>query len=249
MDAQENPPTSATLGDRMMNVFVSPGEAFTGLAEAPSKTALWLIPFLIFIILGIGVTYLFYANETLRDQIVETQRMAMGEAVKDGKMTQAQADRAIEGMENVGLGLFMVFGSVPMMFFVAGYFFCGTLFLWLTSKVVLKSSVGYVKHLELYGIASWIGILGFVVSVLMMVGMESMYASPSAALAVLSDYNPIDRTHKLLSALNVFSIWQTAAIGIGLSMFSGKPTGTGIAVAFVLWVIWLAVAIPLGLVR
>jgi hypothetical protein len=70
-----------------------------------------------------------------------------------------------------------------------------------------------------------------------------MYASPSAALAVLSSYSPKNSMHRLLSSLNIFSIWQMVFVGIGLAKFSGKSLGTGIGVAFALWVVWVLVSV------
>jgi len=53
----------------------------------------------------------------------------------------------------------------------------------------------------------------------------------------------------LFASLNIFSIWEAAVIGIGLSKFSDKPTGTGMGVAFALWIVWVALSIFLGIAR
>lgn len=247
MDTQET--ATLSMGDRMLNVFSSPSEAFTGLKDSPSQATLWLIPFSIFIVLTVLFMYLLFTNDVLKTQIFDIQGRAMEQQVRDGAITQAQADQIREQMEGTGLGMFMVFGSVPAIFFVVVYFFCGALFLWLVSKVIFKNAAGYMKYVQLYGLASWVGVLGFVVTMLMVFGMGSIFATPSAAMAIFSEYDPLNKMHRLYSAINIFSIWQAAVIGIGLSKFSGKSVGMGIGVAFGLWIVWLAIAIPLGLVR
>jgi len=95
----------------------------------------------------------------------------------------------------------------------------------------------------LYGASQWIGILGFIVMILLAVAFSSMYASPSGALAVLSNYNPKDTTHKLLSAINIFTIWQIVVVGIGMAKYAGKSTGTGISVGVGLWIAWVLLSV------
>jgi hypothetical protein len=240
---------SPSFIDRLLNVFSSPSDAFEGHRESPSQPSLWLIPLSFTIVLTIVFTYLLFSNETLRSQMADIQGRAMEEQVQQGALTQAQADQIRERMENVGLGTFMVFGALPAVVFACLYFFGGSFFLWLTSKVVLKNAAGYMKYVELYGLAAWIGILGFLVTILMILGMGSLFASPSAALAIMSEYDPLNKTHRILSAINIFTLWQVSVVGIGLSKLSGRSVGAGIALAFSLWVLWLAVAIPLGLTR
>jgi hypothetical protein len=106
-----------------------------------------------------------------------------------------------------------------------------------------------MKHVELYGASSWIGVLGGVVTFGMIVGLGSISASPSAALAVLGSYDSLNTTHKILSALNIFTFWQTAVVGIGLSKFSGKSIVAGISVSAVLWILWTVISLALGFAR
>lgn len=249
MDQQESTQPTVSAGDRVMNVFASPAEAFDGLGSAPSSTSLWLVPMLISMLMGILSIYLLFSNPSLKSQLFDMQAHGMEQMVKDGKMTQAQADQARESMEGVGLGLFMVFGSVPVILLVATAFFGGALFLWLSGKFILKSDAGYKKYLEVYGLASWIGVLGGIVTMAMMIAMDSFFARPAASLAILSQYDPFSKTHKILAALDVFAIWQAVVVGIGLSKLSQKSSGIGIGVALALWVVWVLVTVFLGFGR
>lgn len=248
MEEQAPAPPAISLGDSIMNVFASPAAAFEGLGNTRPSGKLWVIPLIVTLFTIVLFSYVFSTNETFHGQMIDAQAQAMHKAVQDGKMTQDQADRAEEQMQKMG-GMFMVIGIVFGSIFVLLYFFAGPLFLWLANKMVLKSPVGYGKHLEMYGISSWIGALGAVITLLLMYALNSMYATPSGALAVYTNFDITNTTHKILAVINIFSIWQCAVIGVGLSKLSGKSTGAGLGIAFALWIIWLVVSVWLGINR
>lgn len=242
MSEQIPAPKAQGLGSTMMNVFSSPGDAFEGLRESESKASFWLLPLIILIVLASATTAIMFSNDTLKGQILESRNQAIQKQVDSGKMTQEQADRAKSQMENMG-GMFVAIGIIGSVIFLSIMFFGASLALWLASKVALKSTAGYGKYLEMYGISSWIGILGGVVTLLMILGLNSMYASPSAALAVYSTFDPANTMHKILATINIFSIWQAIVIGIGLGKLGGKSASTGIGIALGLWIVWAAIQI------
>jgi hypothetical protein len=169
--------------------------------------------------------------------------------VDEGKMTQEQADNIADQMGSGGGTMFMVIGSIAGAIFVLLYYVVAALFLWLASKTVLKTDAPYGKYLEVYGIASWIGIVGGVVTFVLMLALDSMYASASPALAMLADFDPMNTTHKFMKAADVFAAWQAVTIGIGLSTVAKKESGTGIGIAVGLWVVWVIASVLLGLAR
>ncbi len=248
MEHLEPPVQSTPLSDLLLNVFSSPGDAFEGLKPSPARASVWLIPMIIIILIASGFTYVMFTNPTLKDQFMQAQEQALQKSVDTGKMTQAQADQSRQGMEKMG-GMFIAFGIIGSVVFVSVMFFGAALVLWLAGKIAMGSTAGYGKYLEIYGLSGWIGILGGIITLLMVIAMGSLYASPSAALAVLSNYNPTDNTHKILSALNIFSIWQAVVIGIGMGKIAGKSTGLGMGIAFGLWVVWVAITVFLGFGR
>ena len=235
-------PKAQGFGSVLMNVFSSPADAFADLGTSESKPTNWLFPLIALIILASVSSYTIFSNESLKSQALEMQTRAIDKRVSEGKMTQEQADQARSGMEKMG-GMFVAIGIVTSVIFLCIMMFGAPLFLWLADKTMLKSSVGYTKHLEMYGISSWIGILGGIVTLLMIVGLNTMYASPSAALAVYASYDPMNTTDKILGAINIFSIWQAVVVGIGLGKFANKSAATGIGAALVLWVIWTIIQI------
>jgi hypothetical protein len=247
MEEQLLPP-APSLGKTITDVFASPSEVFQSLKGTAPTPMLWVVPLIAMFLVVALITVLLFTNETLKVEMREVQSKAIQMKVEQGKLTQEQADQAEARMDSMG-GMMIVFGIIGAAIFISAYYFGGALFLWLTNKTILKSTEGYGKHLELYGIASWIGVLGGIITALMMVSLGSMAATPSAALAVMGSYDSTSNLHKLLSAINIFSIWQTAVIGIGLSKLSNKQTGVGMGIAFALWIIWVALSILLGIAR
>ncbi len=244
MTEQLDAPKGQGFGSILMNVFSSPGEAFQGLRETESRPSLWLIPLVLLILLSSASTFVLFSNDSLKTQILESRDRALQKQVESGRMTQGQADQQRTQMESMG-GMFVAIGIVSNVILLTLATFGAGLFLWLSGKLALKSTAGYGKHLEVYGISNWIGLLGGIVTVLMIVGMNSIYVSPGAGLAVYATFDPVSTTHRILSALNIFSIWQAVIVGIGLSKLADKPSSVGIGVAVVLWVLWVVVQILL----
>jgi hypothetical protein len=233
----------------LTNIFASPSEAFVGLAGQPVKHSRWLIPMFITIAIVIGSVFLIFSNETFSQQIQDAQAVSMDKAVDEGRMTREQADMALEQMEGGGGSMFIIFGSIFGGIFVALYYVLGALFLWLGAKVVLKSSESYGRHLEVYGLASWIGIIGSVITIVMMLALDSIYATPSAALAIYNNFDPANEGHKWMRAFDAFGAWQAVVAGFGISKVAGKDSTMGLVVAVVLWLIWVAISVQLGLAR
>lgn len=242
MEEQQAAAETPSLGTRIMNVFASPGEAFDGIATMESKTSLWLIPMLVAMALTVFASFVISSNETLKGQIIEMTSKQFQKAVDEGTMSQAQADQQTEGMQRAGT-LFAVFGSIAGIVGIALLYFLGSLLLWLLGKFALKASHGYSAYLAMYGTASWIAVLGSPVIVLMMVGLNSLYATPSAALAIYTEYDTLNMSHRLLAKLDLFSIWQAVVVGIGLSKLTGKSAGIGMGISFGLLILWDVISI------
>jgi hypothetical protein len=241
---EEQAPAAPTISfsDIIVNVFASPAEAYEGIRTSPSRGSVWIVPLLVTFILTIGYTLLMFTNESIKNQIVEQQRERLQEQVQAGKIPQERADQMLDGMEK-GTGMMIAFGIVGAVIYISIVLFVGALFLWLIGRLALKAEAGYGKYLELWGSSMWIGMLALIVTALLLMAFNSMYASPSAALAVLSNYSPKNSLHRLLSSLNIFTIWQMIVLGIGLSKFSGKPISVGIGVSFALWIAWVLISV------
>jgi hypothetical protein len=240
MEQQPVPTPTISLGNLIVNVFASPSEAFEGLRTSPPRASTWVLPLILLIVFASLMSFVMFSNESLRAQFMDSQNERLQQRVQSGQMTREQADQAMQQTERMG-GMMIAFGIVGSVITISIFFFGAALVFWLVGKLALKAPAGYGKYLELWGTSEWIGLLGGIITLLMILGMGSMYATPSAALAVLSNFNPSNTVHRLLGSLNIFSIWQTVILGIGLSKYAGKPLEAGIGIAVGLWVIWIVI--------
>ena len=244
----ESPSVSSFL-TRATNVFTSPTELYGEVASAPPQTSSWLLPYLASMLLAVVFTFSLYNNATLRQQIYDMQTQGMQKAVEQGKMSQERFDQMKEGMESSGPMMFMLIGGGGAVIALTCYFFGITLLLWLIMKFGLKFAGTYGKMLEVYGLASVIGLLGAIVTLLMMNFLNSMHATPSGSLLIMNSYDRNNFVHNLLASLNVFTLWQAAVAGIGVAKVSNKSNGTGMGIVFGLWLVWVIVSSALGWVR
>ena len=236
-------PEISSFITRAANVFSAPGELYAEVSQSPVRTSSWLAPYICSIILSVLVFIALAGNQTLRQQLLEPGRQELQKQVDEGKMTQDQREQASAIMEGK---IFLVIGTAGAAFFVTAFFFAAPLVLWGIMKFGFKLPRNYKKLLEMYGLASLIGILGTIVTLLLMYQFESIHARPGGSLLVLASYDIHNVGHNLLGSLNVFTLWEVAVTGIGLAKLSGKSTGVAMATVFGIWLVWTIIASFLG---
>ncbi len=237
---------TTSLMDRITNVFASPFELFDEVAVNKVQTSSWLVPLVLSIFMAISIVVALYYNDSLRSQIYDKQAEKMHEAVEQGKMTQEQVDQYVDGMRNSGPVMFLAIGGGSAVIMTVIIFFAATLIFWLVAKFGLKFSGPYTKMLEVLGLTSMIGFLGSIVTVIMMYVFDSMIATPSGAILIFQNFDMNSKLHLLLAQLNVFTIWQMGILGIGISKISSKSLGTGLGVAYGLWILWVLASVMFG---
>jgi hypothetical protein len=231
---------------RTVNVFTSPGELFTELKSAPVQKSSWLIPYIVILLLAVLATYAVYTNPELRQQIYDIQERAMKEQVAAGKMTQQQSEQFINGMESSGPVLFIIIGAGSQILGLSCFFFGFALILMLILKFGFKATAGYGKILEALGLVSFIGILGTIITILLMNVFNTIYATPGPALAVINTFDPLKTGDRLLASINIFTIWEVGLLGSAVSKLSGKSTGAGLALMYGLWLVWVLITVLTG---
>jgi hypothetical protein len=242
--AVETLPNPSSLFTRISNVLASPGEVFSELAIQPVQTSSWVIPLFLMIIIMVGSVVFMFSNATLRNQALEKQREAVQKMVEEGKVTQEQADRQTQMMESSSIVTVFAAGSALGMAVII--FFLIPFVLWICAKLFLHFGGGYLKIVEMYGLTAIVGFLGGIVTILMMNIFGTMYASPGGWLAIMQSYNPNNFVHNIISAINIFTIWQVTILGIGLAKISGKETGKGMGLAFGLYAVLVVVIVGFG---
>lgn len=236
-----------SFSDKFVGILSSPGEVYDNVAKNPEKqNSNWGIPLAITIVMAIAFTFTVFTQPAIQDQMHDAQVKAMQKKVADGSMTQEQMDKAMEmNPAKPGSPMFLIFGSVGavIVLFIMLFAYSGAY--WLGGKLIFKFTAPFNKVLEVYGLSLIIGIIGTLVTIVLVVAMGSIYAQPSLALAV-SNFDPANKVHKLLNAINIFDLWAMYIVGIGLSKIWSTSLGKSLAVVGGVWVIWTALKIFLS---
>ncbi len=82
-----------SLGSRIANVYVAPGEVFESVKSATVKHANWAVPVIISSVFGIVFTLVVFTQPAVQS-LREQQEKRFMEQVQRGKMTQEQVDQA-----------------------------------------------------------------------------------------------------------------------------------------------------------
>jgi hypothetical protein len=230
-----------------MNVIAAPGEVFAGIKATPSSVANWLVPVLIFAVIGTISVCVMFAQPAIQQIVHEQQVKALDKKVQQGKMTQAQEDQALQVMEKfMGPTTLAIFGSISIVIYGFVSIFGWALVLWLAGRWLFKTRFDYLKALEVAGLSSIISALGMVSTTLLAVILGRLYAGPSLALLV-DDFDPLNRGHLLLGAVNGINLWHAGVLAIGLAKLSGTPTVKTATVVFGFWVLIELLLIGIGL--
>jgi hypothetical protein len=108
--------------------------------------------------------------------------------------------------------------------------------LWLVGRRFLKVQFGYLKTLEVAGLALLISVLGGVVALALTVNITKMFATPGLAL-VCPDFEATRKSFVMLGAANVFAFWEVGVLSVGLARLARVPFLRAAWFVLAFWVI------------
>jgi hypothetical protein len=235
-----SPAVQFSLGARLVNVFVSPGEVFTEVKASPICHANWWVPALLFLLASWCAAALMFSQPAIKQQMADMQDKAMQQQfqkqVDAGKMTQAQADQ-IKAQAGKFSGIGQIIGGVVSPLFMAGIIpFWGGFVLWAGGALIFKRRFEFMKGVEVVGLAMIILAVGALIKGLLVTAMGNMFASPGPILLV-KDYDPTNQFHNFLVTVDVFVIWSLALRGVGLAKLSDISLPKAMAWVFGVWIL------------
>ena len=233
-----------TLADRFSNVFVAPGEVFESVRQGPPSTASWLVPFLLLCLAAVVHVNVLFSLETTRHQVREIQDRALDK--KLGAMPAAQADKVRQMVELFNQpALLKVTGSLGALLGQSAGFFLGALFLWLVGTRLLGGQFGYGAALEICGLSGLIGLLGSIMTTLLMVTFGNILATPGPILCI-GQIDPANPWHQVLASITVITFWQLAVAAVGLAKLSGARFGRALGWISIPWLLYRSGAALIG---
>ena len=248
----EAPPTAApapttSLAGKLLNVFAAPGEVFDEIKATPPSVVNWLVPVLIYAVVGVISVCIMFAQPAIQQTVHDQQVKAYDKLVQQGKITQTQEDQILQMMDKfMGPGMLAALGSAGIVIYSFVSLFGWALVLWLLGRWLLKARFDYMKVLEVAGLSSIIVVLGIVIGTLLAVILGRLYATPSLALLV-TNFDLTSRVHLLLGAANVIYFWHTGVLAIGLAKLSGGSMARAFVAVFGFWVLVELLLIAVGL--
>ena len=232
---QETPPPSTSLIARLMNVFVAPGEVFDEIKTSPPQPANWIVPLVLTMIVGVIYTLVVFSQPAVIQKMQEAQEKKFQEMVASGKMTQAQADQTIEAVQKwMSPGFMKIMGCVGSVVVSTAMLFLASLIFWAVGKRALHGNFTYMKAVEAVGLANTINVLGAIVAMLLAVIYGNMRMTLGPVLLV-SPFDEANTMHRILSALNLTSIWYVAVASIALARLSGATFAKAAVWLFAIW--------------
>ena len=245
MENQVSVETAAmSLSDKVMNVFASPSELFDSVAKSEKQASNYVIPLLLSIIVGVVFTFVVFSQPAIQNQMQEQQMKGFKKQITERKITQEQMEKAME-YSKPGSPIFLIFGAGGVIVVNILMLYLFALGFLLIGKFGFKSTASYGKHVEVVGLGMYVMVVSSLITMAMVVAMGSLHASPSLALFV-SNFDPMNTMHKVLSAVNILTFWYLAVVAIGMSKLWNVSTAKAIAGVGGAWVVWTAITTQLS---
>jgi hypothetical protein len=197
------PPGTTSLFSRLTNMLVSPGYVFDEVARSPHRVFNWVLP----IVLVSLASLLLLASATNKQQVSDQIRGL----VNNETITSAQAEKMSSTWDRSSV-LAVLSTAVTGTFWSA-------LVIWSIGRFLLKSPFSLFKGLEVVGLAGVIVAVGALITAALVGALGDAAARP--ALSLFASQAPADAPLRLvLDVFNVFHLWTTTVLAIGLSRLS-----------------------------
>lgn len=230
------------LSARLLNVFVSPGEVFDAVKASQFAASNWAVPAVALVVISWVCSFLIFSQPAIEQQIRELASRAIEQQVASGKMPRQQAGQVQAVAEKWGVlgAKIAAYVSPPFIAVVAA--FGWGLVVWLIGTKVFKADFGYLKAVEVSGLAAMISTLDALVRSLLILITGNLFAAISPALLV-QNFDAQNPVHQVIALFNLLAIWALAVRATGLARLTGKGFGKSAAWIFGLWLGYNALAI------
>jgi hypothetical protein len=214
---------------RLIGVFFSPGKTFADIAQRPS----WIAPVVLMSIIGLLVGF-------VMNQKVDWRQVASKRIEESSRGSQLSADQkeqqlAISAKISPPIAYcFGLFGPI-LLTLIVGAVMLGAFNLLGGAGTNFKTSMGIVSHAYVVTIlSSLLFILILYLKPADTIDLDNPVATNIGAFLPDGTAKWLD---KLASAIDIFSFWVIALLGIGFAATNRKKLSTGSAIGIVL-VVW-----------
>lgn len=237
---QTNQQEELSHSDKMIGVFTEPSNTFETIAKFPVRSIDWVLPVVIvFILIGL-MRSLAMLNEEVALQTRQTQIEMFDKMVSEGKMTQEQADQAIEGIEKqmefmrgpvgwvINVVSTLIFGFI-FFFIIAGIYF-------LFIKFLFKGEGNYQHVLVASGLTSYITMIQVLIGGILTFLLGKIIMDTSVANFIELEKGSLVKF--FVSKIDPISIWAYSVLAIGLAKLNRAQSSIPYFIlVFALWIL------------
>jgi len=193
-----------SLFARLLSIFPCPGDVFEEVAASAPRWANWLVPTLL---VAVTSTFLAVASANRPPPPSPSPNALPSDQAAATQPASIPPNWEQVATRVVWLGAF----AGPLW---------SALLLWLIGRFLLRTRFSYFKAVEVASLAGMIVALGAIVNVLLIAASNNPAARP--ALSLFAKGLPAHSAVRLiLDGLNVFHLWATALLALGLSKLAG----------------------------
>jgi hypothetical protein len=240
-------PQELSQMDAISGVFTEPGNTFESIAKFPKRN-FWLLPVLILVLTSIVFSLLSYFDSEIESKMFDRQKIKlrerMQEKVKNGKMTQSEADLTIKKAEefmdpnnpNVKGYLFIMIGFrlafaivIPFIFF---FVICVFYMLFLQ---IIQSNFEFTNILNVIGLSLLVSSIGDILSIFCSILIGDL--ATVGPTIFLSPEKIGEVFHTILLKFDIFSVWFCVLASIGLVKIAKIKPIISYLFVFILWII------------
>ncbi|HEV8411394.1 MAG TPA: Yip1 family protein [Gemmatimonadaceae bacterium] len=226
--AAPTPTDNASMAEDFIDIFTSPAKVFARRAKANP-----IVPFLI---ASVVMAILFFASKNALAPIFDSMtQKAIDQAMKsNAQMTPDMADK----MRPVMAITFVVGGLIgtPILLLI------GALFTWIVGRFFMGGALTYGGALLIASYAFFPKLLGSIVGMVQAMVMDvtkltSPYQLSISVARLFSPSSMSDGKYNLLGQLDLFSIWCSVLIAIGLMQVAKLEKSKAVTAAVILFVL------------
>ncbi len=207
---------------RIINLYFNPTETFTALKEKPD----WIVPVALSIIVVLVVTLI-----AMPKIIVPAQRKHL-ESMDE--IPEHIRDKQLERLEGafpyITTPLSIIVLSFILLFLQASIF--------MLAFLIFGDRTRFLNVLAVVGYSFLVGIPESILRGILMFIKKTPHVFTSLVL-LLPNLDMKSPLFKLLSRLDIFTIWKLALIGLGCSIIYGVSRKKSFGLVFGLWILWL----------
>jgi hypothetical protein len=217
--------------EKIAGIFISPRETFESLDRRPS----WLVPFIIIAVMTLGMTVL-TRDIGMQDMMAKFQAREMPQEQIDKIATQSQ-----------GVGKYIQMVLIPVATLAIWAIFAGILLF--CGNTLLGGSAKFKKVFSMMSWSSLVGGLAILVNTAIILSKGTTQGVTTSLAVLLPVPGLSDKPsliYRLLSKIDLFTIWSLILWTIGLSVIYKFTMKKSAGLVIALWAVWIVISIAFG---